>query len=75
MRSLGAARPAPCTRPALTHTSALHLHPNPQTPIKQTHELGHYFGLMHTFGPGACTADGGADGILDTPAQVRHLVG
>lgn len=34
-----------------------------------THELGHYFGLLHTFGPGACTADGGADGILDTPAQ------
>lgn len=34
-----------------------------------THELGHYFGLLHTFGLGACGTEGGADGILDTPAQ------
>ncbi|PSC70701.1 metalloprotease [Micractinium conductrix] len=34
-----------------------------------THELGHYFGLLHTFGDGSCATAGGHDGIADTPAQ------
>ncbi|KAL4451815.1 hypothetical protein ABPG75_007477 [Micractinium tetrahymenae] len=34
-----------------------------------THELGHFLGLLHTFGEGSCKASGGNDGIFDTPAQ------
>ncbi|MFZ1496150.1 MAG: zinc-dependent metalloprotease, partial [Saprospiraceae bacterium] len=39
-----------------------------------THELGHYFGLLHTWGsiPDECSED---DGIIDTPQQYSNYVG
>ena len=34
-----------------------------------THELGHYFGLSHLWGPSPGRCDNDADGIEDTPVQ------
>jgi len=34
------------------------------------HEMGHYFGLLHTFSRGTCTVDGD-DGVADTPMEAR----
>jgi hypothetical protein len=39
--------------------------------------VGHYFGLIHTFGeePGSCTGSGSDDEISDTPVQAGPTSG
>lgn len=47
--------------------------PGPRTGVIAVHEIGHWFGLLHTFNGRPCDAIN--DGIADTPAQAGGTTG